>query len=333
MRASSPGFNLNEEEMAAALWALNHNRPVGRGTDTLPYAHIRCEPLKTTQGVVGVLGIKPLDLSDIFSQDKRQLLDAYARLAALAIERAQLSEQANQARILNETEKLQSALLNSISHDLRTPLATITGAFSSLYEAESSQDQSIVLDHEDRLELMETGWGEARRLNRLVGNLLEITRLESGALKLNLQPADMEDVIGSSLNQMRLILQNHPLKINLPAERPLVNIDFVLIEQVFINLLENAAKYSPPDTAIEISVQVQPQALEVLIADHGQGISPEDLPHIFDKFYRAVLPGKVHGSGLGLSICKGIIEAHGGKIQAQNRPEGGALFIFSLPTE
>jgi two-component system sensor histidine kinase KdpD len=323
--ALSPGMTLDENELAVAAWAFQHGQPAGRGTDTLPAATVRYLPLKTAHGVVGVLGVQPSDPDVHLTPEQRRLLEVFASQAALAIERAQLAEQARQAQLLQATEKLQTALLNSISHDLRTPLVSITGALSSL------QEDSISLDEATRQSLVETAYEEARRLNRLVGNLLDMTRIEAGAMRVIAEPCDVQDVIGSTLDRLADRLKDRPVTVDVPPTLPLVPMDFVLIVQVLVNLLDNALKYSPPDTPIEVRAQLADAYLEIAVADRGVGIPPEDLVRVFDKFYRVQQPGSVTGTGLGLSICKGIIEAHGGTIKADNHAGGGTVVILRLP--
>jgi two-component system sensor histidine kinase KdpD len=326
LHAASPGFDFNDNEYAVAVWAFQHGQPAGRGTATLPAATSRYLPLKTASAVVGVLGVKPADPHDQLTPEQRRLLDTFAGQAALAIERAQLAEQARQAQLLQETERLQTALLNSISHDLRTPLAAITGVLSSLQEDEA------VLDQATRRELVETARQEADRMNRLVGNLLDMTRLEAGAMKVALQPADIEDVIGVALAQLAGPLEQRPVRVDIPAGLPLTSMDFVLMVQVLVNLLDNALKYSPAETPLDIQVYTTDSTMRIDIADRGVGIPAEELSRVFDKFYRVQRPGhKVSGTGLGLSICKGIIEAHGGQISVQNRAGGGTIVSLSLP--
>ncbi len=329
VRAASPVFQLDENELAVAQWAFDHDQPAGRGTDTLPAARIRYQPLDTVRGVVGVLGVKPGEPDHYLTPEQRQLLDAYAGLAALAIERAQLTEQANQARMAEVSDKLQSALLNSVSHDLRTPLVTITGVLSSLDE--ELQGRTLPMDAEGRRELVQTGLEEAERLNRLVANLLDMSRLESGMLRLNLERCDLEEIIGGALMRLGHKLEGRQVNTSIPDDLPLVLADSVLVEQVLINLLDNACKYSPGGTPIDIQVVNAGGEVRVLLGDRGPGIAEADLGRIFDKFYRANPPERVIGTGLGLSICSGIIEAHGGRIWAQNRPEGGAAILFTLP--
>jgi two-component system sensor histidine kinase KdpD len=325
--SASQGLIVAENELAVATWAFEHAQQAGRGTDTLPDASMHYQPLKTTRGVIGVLGIKPVESSTFLSPDQRRILDAFANQVALAIEGARLVEQARQTELLQATEKLQTALLNSISHDLRTPLVSITGALSSLEEA------SPALDEEVRRSLIETAREEAERLNRLVGNLLDITRLEAEAMHLHREACDVQDLIGSALEQIGTPLKNRQVKVDIPAKLPLVPLDFVLLSRVLVNVIDNALKYSLPEKPIEIKARISKHYLEISVADRGEGIPEEDLGRIFDKFYRVQRPDNVSGTGLGLSICKGIVEAHGGSILAENRRGGGAIFTVSVPLE
>jgi two-component system sensor histidine kinase KdpD len=252
-------------------------------------------------------------------------MDAFASQAALAIERAQLSDAARQAQVLQAAERLQTALLNAVSHDLRTPLVSITGALSSL------EEDGTHLDEATRHSLVENARDEAERLNRLVGNLLDMTRLEAGAMKVVQEPCDVQDVIGAALEQVDDRLGDRPVAVDVPVDLPMAPMDFVLITHVLANLLDNAIKYSPSDVPIEIRAHVTSGHLEVEVADRGIGIPSEDLARVFDKFYRVQRPGSVSGTGLGLSICKGIVEAHGGFIAAENRAGGGTTITFALP--
>jgi two-component system, OmpR family, sensor histidine kinase KdpD len=325
LSASSAGKSLDRSELTAAEWAFQQGRPAGYNTGTFSYASFRYFPLETSRGIIGVLGVRLSgDKPELHPEQMRQL-SAYVTKSASAIERALFAEEAGQTEVLRATEKLQTALLNSISHDLRTPLASITGVLSSL------RDEDNFIDAEVRRELVETALGEAERLNRLVGNLLDMTRLESGTLRISLQPCDVQDVIGSALNATSGRLEGHPVTVDIPPDLPLVAIDYVLINQVLINLLDNAAKYSPENGPINIHAWKNGEAMEVDIEDRGPGIPPEDLKRIFEKFYRVKRFEHVVGTGLGLSICKGIIEVHGGKIWAENRPDGGGKLAFTVP--
>lgn len=325
--ATSPNYLPDDNEMAVANWAFEHDQPAGLGTDTLPAASLRCQPLKTARGQIGVIGIHPKESGKQLTPDQRQTFNSFAHQAALAVERAILAEQARQADLLQATEKLQTALLNSISHDLRTPLVSITGALSSLRE------ETLSLNQEDRKSLLETAYGEAERLNRLVGNLLNMTRLEAGAIHLRREPCDIQDAIGTALDQLGERLVKTPVKVKIPEGLPLVSLDFSLFGQVLINVLDNAVKYSSKNTQIDIDVAQTDHEISIQISDRGIGIPVEDLERVFNKFYRVSRPESVNGTGLGLSICKGIVEAHGGSIFAKNRPGGGTIVTVILPKE
>jgi two-component system sensor histidine kinase KdpD len=320
----SPGIHLDDSELAVAAWAYQHGEPAGRDTDTLPAANVRYLPLKTAHGVIGVLGVMPHDSTKHLTPEQRRLMEVYASQAAVAIERAQLVEQTRHTQVLQATEKLQTALLNSISHDLRTPLVSITGVLSSL------QDDGV-LDEAARRNLIDTARGEAERLNRLVGNLLDMTRLEAGALRIKQELCDIQDVIGSALERLNDRVGDRPVTFTSVPDLPLIPMDFVLIVQVLTNLLDNAIKYSPPDAPIEINAAYAGAFAEISMADRGTGIPHDDLARVFDKFYRIQNPDNVGGTGLGLSICKGIVEAHGGFIVAENRSGGGTIVTIGLP--
>jgi len=323
----SPGLLVSDEDSGVATWTFEHGQVAGRGTETLSEATLRYQPLKTTRGVVGVLGVKPADPARYLSRDQVRTLDAFANQIALAVERASLAEQARQAEVLEITDKLQNALLNSISHDLRTPLVSITGALSSL------ADDRILLDESSRRSLVETASEEADRLNRLVGNLLDMTRLESGAMRIKRDACDIQDVIGSALEELGGRLGDRKIQVEIPSELPLIPLDFVLVERVLVNVIDNALKYSQADMPIEIKALAAGAFIEIEVADRGTGIPSEDLTRIFDKFYRVQRPGNVSGTGLGLAISKGIVQAQGGFISAENRAGGGTIITISLPLE
>lgn len=316
----------DDTEMAVALWTFKNGETAGQGTNTLPAASFRYLPLKTARRMVGVMGVKPKETEATLTPDQRRLLEAFASQSAQAIERAQLAEQARQVKLLQAAEKLQNALLNSISHDLRTPLVSITGALSML-------EQDNELDETARQSLVETAREEADRLNRLVGNLLDMTRLESGALQVKREDCEAQDLIGAALGQMEARLAGRPIRVDIAPGLPLIPLDFVLIVHVLINLLDNALKYSPENSPLEIYASLQTNEVQVAVLDRGIGIPPEDLGHVFDKFYRVQRPEQVTGTGLGLAISKGIIEAHGGRIWAAVREGGGTVITFALPLE
>lgn len=286
-------------------------------------------PLKTIHGIVGTMDIYPEAKSEPLTQEQKQLLEGFANLAALAIERATLAEQARQAQIHQTTERLQGALLSSISHELRTPLVSITGALSTLAEATQSENPTE-LEWSAWQELIDTAYGEAQRMNLLVSNLLNMTRLEAGAFQLLLEPCDVQDLIGIALT--RYTERRYPLELNVRVadDLPLVEVDVSLMAQVLVNLLDNAAKYSPDGSAIDIQASLRPDGVLLGVADQGSGIPDEHLERVFDKFFRSKQQN-ISGTGLGLSISKGIVEAHGGRVWAENRPAGGTLIQILLP--
>jgi two-component system sensor histidine kinase KdpD len=316
---------IDENESAAAVWSFQHQKPVGHGTDTLPNVKARYVPLVTARGAVGVLAIAATDSVSDLSLEQERLLEAYTDLAAVAIEAIQLTEIAHNAQILQETEKLQTALLNSISHDLRTPLVSIIGALSSL------QEEKMHLDGSARHNLIQVAGEEADRLNRLITNLLDESRIEAGALRITKQPAEVQDIVGAALEQLGNRIKSRKIKIDLPNSLPFVLVDSGLIIQALVNILDNALKYSTPESLLDITGRQIDREINIEIADRGIGIFPEDLSHVFDKFYRVRNPVNVSGTGLGLSISKGIIEANGGHITAANRAGGGTVISVLLP--
>ena len=320
------GF-FNDNERAVAGWVFEKGKMAGRGTDTLNGAEGLYLPLSTDQEVKGVLGIRSKQPEQCFFPEQMRMLEAFAGLAAVAVARVQLAEQARESQILAESERLRTALFSSLSHDLRTPLASVIGAVTGLLEDDG------VYSPEDRIELLQSIRQGAMRMNRFVNNLLDMARIESGVIHLKPEWCDIQDIIGVAIGRIEEQLSNRFLKIEVEPDLPLLYIDFVLIEQVFINLLDNALKYSEPGSEIVIYAQVKEEQLEVSVWDKGQEIPPEDRERIFEKFYRSSSPGPVRGTGLGLAICKGFIEAHGGRIWAAPNPGGGEVFIFTLPID
>ncbi len=316
----------DDKDLGVADWVWNHLRAAGSGTDTLPLARGLFVPLMGSRGRVGVLALYPSPQSRLDDPDERQLLHTIAGLIGSAVERTQLAEEARRASLRIETEQLRNALLSSVSHDLRTPLGVVTGATSALLEDDVPKDAKM------RRELLMTAHEEALRLNRLVSNLLDMTRLEAGALKVQKDLQPLEEVVGSALDRLETRLAGREVRAAIPADLPLVPFDAILVEQVLINLLENAVKYSPAGTPIEVRAFARPGEVEVEVADRGQGIAKQDLERVFDKFYR-VREGEGGGVGLGLTICRGIVSAHGGRIWVEERPGGGAAFRFTLPLE
>ncbi len=326
LKPYAEGLNVtvSEKEFAAAIWSFQHQKTAGHGTDTLPNAKARYLPLVTARGAVGVLALSATDTTELTIEQER-LLEAYADLAAVAIESILVGEEARNAQVLRNTEKLQTALLNAVSHDLRTPLVSIIGALSSL------QEKGMKLDNAAKRNLIGVAREEAERLNHLITNLLDVSRIEAGAIRITRQPSDVQDLVGAALEQMGDRARARPIKINIPTELPLVSVDFGLIVQTLVNVLDNALKYSPADSPIGIKARQAADGVHIEIADHGVGIPPQDLLHVFDKFYRIQRPDNVAGTGLGLSICKGIVEAHGGRIAAENRRGGGTIIRLMLP--
>ncbi len=317
---------LNESELAVATWVFERGQKAGKGTETLGTAAAFYLPLSTEQGTQGVMGIRFNETEARFDPERIRLLEAFAGLAAMAINRSKLAEQARKSLALVESERLRTALFNSLSHDLRTPLSSIIGAVTGLLE-----DQNVVYSPEVRNELLQTILQGAERMNRFVSNLLDMARLESGMLKLNKEWCDLQDIIGVAINRLGESFASRPLDIDLQDKLPLVQADCILIEQVFINLLDNALKYSELDSKVIVSVRQKEMELEITVANRGQGIPATDLSKVFDKFYRLSSPLQVSGTGLGLAICKGLIEAHGGNIWAENNKLGGVTITFTLP--
>jgi two-component system sensor histidine kinase KdpD len=325
---SSPENNdvFKEKEYAVARTVLERGEPAGKGLGIFEGERsMFFFPIKGEDITLAVLGIRPHNDGATLSPEQRQLIETLTNLAAVAIVRLQLAKNAEQAKWLAESERLHRTLLNSISHDFRTPLASITAAVTSLL-AEGS-----IYTQETKNIFLHTIREEAYRLNRFIENLLDMVRIESGILKLNKKWCDIQDIIGVVLRETRDTLQGHPLWIDIPSDLPSVKADFILVEQIIINLIENAVKYSPPDSAISISAYCRENALLVTVEDLGQPIPIAEQEHVFDKFYRLNSTKHVSGTGLGLSICKGIVEAHGGAIWAESSPEYGNRFTFSLP--
>lgn len=319
-------FEFDPKEAGVAQWVFEHNERAGLGSDTLPGASTLYLPLVGSGGPIGVVALHPAQASRLLDPDQLHLLESLVNQIALAIERARLADEAYQAHVQTETERMRNAILSSVSHDLRTPLATITGAASSLLEGQERLDATAREDLERAI------YEEANRLDRLVKNLLDMMRLEAGAVRLQREWHPLDEVVGAALARLEGRLRGHAVKTVFPPDLPLLLVDGVLIEQVLINLLENAAKYAPVGSTIDLAASTTENTVLVEISDRGPGLPPGEEQQIFDKFYRAG-PAREGGVGLGLTICRGIIEAHGGRIWAENRTGGGAVFRFTLPLE
>jgi len=317
-------FPLNDQERGVAQWVFEHDEPAGLGTLTLPGARATYLPLKGSKGTLGVMGVLPDDAPQWVEPDQRQLLEAFANQTALALERSLLAEQSAADRRRAEDERLRNALLSSVSHDLRTPLGVITGAVSAALETPGIPDST-------RRDLLISAQEEAQRLHRLVSNLLDITRLEAGAMELRTEWIPMEEVVGAALNRRELGSEAARVRTHLPEDLPMIAMDAVLMEQVLVNLIDNALKYSPPGSPVDIKAWAAGKSLTLSVADQGPGIAPGEEARIFEKLVRGEAGTSRPGAGLGLAICKGIVTAHGGQIQAVNHPQGGAQFLISLP--
>jgi two-component system sensor histidine kinase KdpD len=309
---------------AIARWAFDHNQPAGLGTDSLPAAPALYVPLKAPMRVRGVLAIEPKDPRMLQVPEQRQFLDTIAALIAIALERVHFVTVAQSTLVQMESERLRNSLLAALSHDLRTPLASLVGLADTL-----------------SMEMAQRGGGatetvaaireQARRTTTLVSNLLDMARLQEGGVTLRRDWQSLEELAGSAASSLERALGAHRLQISLPTDLPLVYCDGALIERVLANLLENAAKYTPPDTRIGITANAGASEMEITVWDEGPGLPPRDTAALFEKFSRGDKESAVPGVGLGLAICRAIVEAHGGRIVAAQRPGGGARFTFTLP--
>jgi two-component system sensor histidine kinase KdpD len=322
-----PEDQLDKADLAAANWAWGNDRPAGRGSDTLPGAKRLFLPMRTGRGLVGAIGIDDDRTGPLLTPDQRRLLDALVDQGALAIERVLLVEDMDRVKRTVESDRLRAALLTSISHDLKTPLASVLGAASTL------RDLSGSLGEAEKHDLLATVIDESERLNRFIANLLDMTKLESGAIVPNTALHDIGEIVGSALRRAGKILARHKISLELAAEIPMLQLDAVLFEQVLFNLLDNAAKYAPADTTISIRTARDRVSVSLQIIDEGGGIPPAELESVFDKFYRAQKGDHVRpGTGLGLAISRGFVEAMHGTIEAANRSDrSGAILTIRFP--
>lgn len=309
-----------------AEWVADHDQVAGRGTTTLPNATAYFVPLIGSQRTMGALGVKPDDDQRLLDPEQRRLLETCASLIALSLERDQSLLESHEVQLQMQAEQLRNSLLSSVSHDLRTPLAAIAGAAEGLL--------SSSLPENTKKELARSIVEEARRLSRLVNNLLDMTRLETGRVALNEQWHVLEEIVGSARARLSSELSDHDVSVNIPLGFPLLKVDGLLLEQAFVNLLENAARYTPAGSRIEVDARQHGAAVQIFVRDNGPGLTPGMESRIFEKFFRGAnerSPDQRRGVGLGLAICHSIVTAHGGRIEARNRPQGGAEFAITLP--
>lgn len=325
------GCTFNKTDWGAAEWSWRNGKPAGIGSDTLPAASWYFIPLRGPKGTVALLATAPMEKGEdtefFLSPPYRRMLYSFCDQAALAIERAQLSEDIEETRILAETEKLRSALLSSISHDLRTPLVSIIGSATSLRDLDKN------LSPQGKEELLQNILNEAERLNRFIQNLLDMTKLGHGKLKPKREWVEFRDVLGRALKRLEKELSGYTIEIENSDDFTTLNVDAVLMEQAFVNILDNAAKYAPRGSVIRISFSKESGRAVIRFSDEGPGIPEHECELVFDMFYRVKsTDAKIAGTGLGLSICRGLIEAHGGKIRAENGPNGkGTTIILTFP--
>jgi two-component system sensor histidine kinase KdpD len=323
--APVPG-SLESADLSVAQWVYDHGQPAGLGTDTLPAAGAQYLPLIGTHRTLGVLAVRPTQRRRLLLPEQRHLLETFAGQIALAIERANLADEAETARVAAETESLRNTLLASISHDLRTPLAVIAGASSAL------NDPTLGLDEATRARLAESIEAKAQEMSELISNVLDLMRFEAGEVRLRRDWQTVDDLVGTALARAASRLHGHPVQVSLPHDLPEVYVDAPLVTQALVNLLENAAKHTPAGTAVTISAIAEGGSVRVAVDDNGAGLPPGDPDLLFAKFQRGREESNTGGAGLGLAICRAIVGAHGGEISAQNRPGGGARFVFTLPT-
>ena len=314
-----------DEQMAVARWAFQHGRLAGHGTDTLPGSEALFIPLVGSSGHLGAFGIALGKRDEPPTPSQWQIVETFVAQTALALERALLVERAASARVAAETERTRSALLSAVSHDVRTPLAAIAGAASTL--------ASTQLDERSRAELVDTIREETERLTRLINDLLDLTRLESGDLSVKKEPVPLEEIVDSALQRLAGPLAGRAITRVQPDEVLVAPVDPLLLEQVLVNLLENASKYTPERSPLEVRLEARDGSAVIEVADRGPGLPPGEKRRVFERFYRASDSHRARGTGLGLSLCEAIVRAHHGRIEAENRAGGGALFRVLLPLD
>jgi two-component system sensor histidine kinase KdpD len=318
-------FAMDPKEWSIAQWVFENRQSAGLGTDTLMAAKALYLPMIALSGSIGVIGVLPNDPDVPFDPGEIHFLETFTNQTAMALERIMLAQEVNREHLNAETQSMRNTFLSSVSHDLRTPLATITGAASSLIHSGENMPE------EKRGELIKTIHEEADRLNHIIRNVLNITRLESGAVRINKERQSLEEIIGVVLDRLSNKLSAYLVNASIPLDLPLIPFDPILMEQVLTNLVENVIQHAPHGTPVDIYVHTHKAYVQIEIADRGPGIQELEKENIFDKFAHGKASGK--GVGLGLSICKVIVDAHGGRIWAENRPGGGAIFRINLPIE
>jgi two-component system sensor histidine kinase KdpD len=319
--------SLRGADLSVAQWVFDHNEMAGQGTTTLPGTKAVYFPIDDGSAVLGVLALEPVNLRRVFLPEQQKLLATFLRLIAQALTRLRFADQAKTVALQIETEGLRNSLLSSISHDLRTPLATIVGSASTLAEDDGS------LKAEGRIELSRAIYDEARRMSNLVNNILDMARLDAGMIQLRKEWYPVEEIIGTVLTRFGKRIKDREVKVTLPPGIPLIYCDAVMIEQVLSNLLENALRYTPAGSPLEIAAEMSPDGVEISLADRGPGIPEGFENRLFEKFYRLRDETAQSGVGLGLPICRAIVAVHGGSIRVHNRADGGAIFTFMLPLD
>jgi len=318
---------LDGPDLSVAQWVFDHGRPAGLGTDTLPAARAQYLPLNGTGRTLGVLAVQPTQRRRLLLPEQRHLLETFAGQIALAIERALRTDEAEAARVAVETESLRNSLLASISHDLRTPLAAIMAASHAL------NDPKMQPDADTRARLARIIENTSQEISELISNVLDLMSFQFGEVHLNRDAHSVDALVEGALARLEGRLARHPVELSLPADLPLVDVDAALVTRALVNLLENAAKHTPAGTRITVSAGLESDSVRLVIDDNGPGLPPGPPEQLFAKFERGKSEADVGGAGLGLAICKAIIEAHGGRITAAQRPGGGARFTFTLPTK
>lgn len=316
----TPGFLLDPEDLESARLSMSEVRVIRRGRAESGYVYF--VPLNSWRGAVGALVFPS---NDALSSGTWKLIQAFAGQVSLTMLRSALANQARDASWLSEADRFQKTLLNSIAHNVRTPLASIIGVLSTLEEDDAALNSTV------RRDLVETARQEADRLNRLLGNLLDLSRIEARAVRVRADPCDVQDLIGAAIEQLGGRARDRSIDVQIDSNMPLVHMDFVLIVQVLVNLLDNAMKYSSSEAPIQVRAALADDTLELRVEDYGDGLAEEDLKKAFDKFNRAGRTGETGGIGLGLSICRGLVEAHRGSIWAERRCPQGTTVALRLP--